>query len=195
MAANATAPRHDARRHRPAAPRVEQIGEHLVGEQQMALAVQHREDRVLLDTALHEPSRALQQICLTRRHPKRHPRVLAVPQPHRESTSTHSKDTSRLVCRGIAGGPSSTCSDRHAGRSEFSSERAFVDPELGSDICQGPPAFIPPRRHGHCVVGHLASVASASDTAALQVGHHRGSVDAEMGGQSVGRGALRVQVD
>ena len=84
--------RHDPGRHRPATRQGEQVGEQLVGEQHMALAVQHRPDRVVLHPATHEARRALHQISLPRRQPQRHrhppkndmPVILPNPRVNRE---------------------------------------------------------------------------------------------------------------
>ena len=85
--------RHDLGRHRPAARRSEQVGEQLVGEQHMALPVQHRPDRVVLHPPADKAGRALHQISLPRRQPQRHrhtipeshmPVILPDPSPKRE---------------------------------------------------------------------------------------------------------------
>ena len=62
----------DTGRHGPAPVVSEQVSKKLVGEQDMALAVQYGEDRVLLHPSRHEARRALHQVSLARRQPDRH---------------------------------------------------------------------------------------------------------------------------
>jgi hypothetical protein len=64
--------RHDRRRDRPTADIGEQIGEHLIGKQRVALAVQHRVDRVLRHPPLTEACGRAEQIRLRRRPAQRH---------------------------------------------------------------------------------------------------------------------------